>query len=718
MPPIRNFFAIAFVALTVGCATSSGHAMNIAKPPPAPERPVVDTYFGTLVTDPYRWMESKSPEFIQWLRQQDDVARHALARISGRAALLATVTAYSRGAPSVDSLVVAGPHVFFEEKPAASDKNRLRVRDRSAAEGPAATAVDIEKSGYSSIDHFAPSPDGRYLAYGASSNGSEDSVVRVIETSTGKEESPPIERGRFARVSWLPNGQAFAYAQELRREPGAEKSPGMVVRLRQLKGSGEDAAIFGYGVASSPGVSILEDPRVVLHGDGNYAVGITDHDVDDPMSFFVKRRDELLDPKVPWRQIVTAADEVLNYATQGNDLYVVSFKGAPQGRILRYTLSDPTEPSVVVPAGRGVIRDVALARDGLYFVTLDAGVSRLFALPTSGALVEIALPPQASISALTADVNADGGIVKLETWTTSPAWMDCSLSGASCRDLGLVPPHPVSFSDIVTERVVVRAHDGTAIPMTILHRADMKRNGQNPATLYAYGSYGIPVLPSFQAVRRAWFDAGGIIAYAHVRGGGEFGKAWRDSGSKANKVNSITDYIECAEALIKTGMTSSAHLAAHGGSAGGIVVNNAIVRRPDLFRAAVVEVGYADAMRFEDGPDGPQNVQEFGSVKTEGGYRALAAMDPYERVVTGTEYPAVMFTGGLNDPRVPIWQPAKMAARLQAATRSDRPLLLRVEFEGGHGLGATRSQAVEVRADMYSFLLWQLGDRSFTPRSE
>jgi prolyl oligopeptidase len=309
---------------------------------------------------------------------------------------------------------------------------------------------------------------------------------------------------------------------------------------------------------------------------------------------------------------------------------------------------------------------------------------------------------------------APGCVVQAETWTTSARWLACS-AAEGCRDSGLLAPSTTSFADILVERTTARSADGTDIPLTILHPASTKLDGTNPTLLDGYGAYGIPRMPSFQPARRAWFDAGGVLAFAHVRGGGEFGEAWHAAGTKKNKIHSIEDFIACGEKLIELGFTSKEHLAAAGGSAGGIVVTGAILKRPDLFRAAEVTAGFANMVRLEQAGSGAHNAAEFGSIKTQEGFESLYAMDAFHHVVPGTPYPAMLFTAGMNDPRVPPWHPAKLVARLQKATTSGRRVLLRVSFEGGHG-DSTRADYVTERTDTFSFLLSELGHPAFAQK--
>jgi len=240
-------------------------------------------------------------------------------------------------------------------------------------------------------------------------------------------------------------------------------------------------------------------------------------------------------------------------------------------------------------------------------------------------------------------------------------------------------------------------------------------DGDAPLLLDAYGAYGISQQPFFWPTLLAWLERGGIYAVAHVRGGGEFGKTWHDAGRLANKPNTWLDLIAAAETLARERWTSPAHLGIIGGSAGGIAVGGALVTRPELFRAVVSNVGVHDLLRYETTANGPSNVPEFGSVATEAGFRMLYAMSSYHQVRDGVVYPAALVTTGFNDPRVDSWEPGKMAARLQAVSGatggSGRPVLLRVDFSGGHGIGATKAQSIELWADIFAFLHRELDAR-------
>jgi prolyl oligopeptidase len=251
--------------------------------------------------------------------------------------------------------------------------------------------------------------------------------------------------------------------------------------------------------------------------------------------------------------------------------------------------------------------------------------------------------------------------------------------------------------------------------LSIIHRRGLKLDGSNPVLLRGYGAYGISADPGFSPGLMAWYEQGGVYAVAHVRGGGEYGEDWYKGGYQQTKPNTWRDFIACAEYLVQNKYTSPGRLAGSGGSAGGILIGRAITERPDLFGAAIIHVGCLDTLRLETTPNGVPNIPEFGSVKTADGFKALYEMSACAHVQSGTKYPAVMLATGINDPRVEPWQSAKMTARLQAATASGKPVLLRVDYQAGHGVGSTKKQSEELTADVWSFLLWQLGAPGFQP---
>lgn len=300
----------------------------------------------------------------------------------------------------------------------------------------------------------------------------------------------------------------------------------------------------------------------------------------------------------------------------------------------------------------------------------------------------------------------------LVNWTTSQRYYD--EDAGTVTDTGLRPPSPIDTSAYTSTEEFATSADGTRVPISIVTRKDVVRDGSHPAYLEGYGSYGLEIEPNFLGTRFAWLERGGVYAVCHPRGGGWFGEDWHLAGKIATKQHTIDDFVACGRYLVAKGYTSPAHLAGEGTSAGGITIGRSITEHPELFAAALDIVGVSDAARSEFSPNGPPNVPEFGSVTVPSQVAPLLNMDAYLNVKPGTSYPAVMLNTGINDPRVSSWELAKFTAALQAATTSGRPILLRVDYDAGHGfMGTTRDQANVLLADQFSFLLWQLGDPLF-----
>ena len=371
---------------------------------------------------------------------------------------------------------------------------------------------------------------------------------------------------------------------------------------------------------------------------------------------------------------------------------------------------------MVVPPQSAPLSNMAIASDGVYLSYAEGGHFRLRrAAFDGGGLTDIALPYDGAIDEMTADPEEPGLAAILTSWARPRTIFGSS--GGRLEDLGLAPAMAMDLSGIVSDTIIARATDGTGIPVSVIHLRDLKRDGSAPALVEAYGAYGISKNPSFRAQLTPFLLHGGVWAYAHVRGGGEFGEAWHLAGKGSTKSNTWRDFIASVHALEAAGFTSRTHVVGFGASAGGIMIGRAITEAPDLLAGAVIWAPISNTFRFETTEGGPANTAEFGSVATRAGFDALREMDAYSHVVDGTNYPAVLVTIGLNDHRVPPWMGAEFAARLQAATRSGKPVLLRVDAKGGHHMiGVSRDDFDAQVTDLLAFVLMQTGDAAFRPR--
>jgi prolyl oligopeptidase len=301
------------------------------------------------------------------------------------------------------------------------------------------------------------------------------------------------------------------------------------------------------------------------------------------------------------------------------------------------------------------------------------------------------------------------------TWTRADKIYVYDPESKKVTDTGIQPAGPYDDpGNLESVEVKVPGHDGVLVPLSIVSKKGLKLDGTNPTLMEGYGGYSISITPYFEPTHLAWFELGGVLAVCHVRGGGEYGEEWHLGGKGATKPNTWLDFIACAQYLIDKKYTSTPRLAGTGASAGGILIGRAITERPDLFGAAVIDVGLLDVVRFEHSANGETNAPELGTVKTEEGFRNIYQMSAYHHVKDQTPYPAVLLTTGSNDPRVDPWCPGKMTARLQAATSSGKPILLRVDYGGGHGGGSGEADQQEAIADRWSFLLWQFGVKGFS----
>ena len=698
--------------------------------PSAPVREVVDTYFGTRVVDPYRWMETaNNPELLSYLNSQGERTRSVLnALASQRSSLLGRILELQNEAPSITGVQRLGDKYFYLEAPPGSKDSRLMMRP--VAGGSAKLLLNpaaLSASGsHAAITYFQPSWDGQYVIAGVALGGSEDATIRIVQSSTGELLKDAITRTQYGSPAWTDDNQFFYYMRQ--QKLAANAVPSAIYENTRLYlhkiGTGEEAdkAVFGSDV--NPDLKLPKAGFVFgfqLPGTALVAAVQTRGTIDTPAGW-VK---SLKANNAPWRQVVRHEDGLLDFVSKGSTVYVLTKTGAPNGRIVRFDASKQDfsqseeirrESDLVLSASGS--SGLAGAQDALYAYGIRAGASVVIRIPYDAPMhsEEIALPFAGSVSNMTADYRVAGFTCSLAAWTKPKTVMSYDPDTKRLKDTGLQPPHPADYSGITSVEVEADSVGGVKVPLSIIYRKDLALDGSHSAVMEAYGAYGFNIAPNFSPTGLAWLERGGIIAYAHVRGGGEKGEAWHLAGQKQTKQHTIDDFVACARYLIGHGYTSPAHLAVRGTSAGGIAVGGFMTQHPELVRAALDRVGVSDLLRFEVTQGGDANIPELGSVKVETDFRALYASSPYHHVKDGAAYPAVLLETGLNDPRVPSWQMAKMTARLQAATSSKLPVLLRVDKDAGHGIGSDRQQAAELVADEFTFLGWQLGMAGFVPR--
>ena len=723
-PPLTAM--VLMLGLATG-ATSAVAAKQAAVPsqPVAALTPVVDDYFGTQVTDDYRWMEDRTaPAFVAWAKAEDAHARGVLAGIPGRAELVRRVAARTAGGTLLSGVRAAGGKLFYGKRDPGENTVKLYVRD--GVSGVERLLVDPDKMVVTSGPHFAldyyePSNDGGRLAYAVSPGGSEASVIHVLDVATGKDSAETIDRAEQGSPSWLPDGKAFFYNRYALLGPDAKETDKYLNSRAYLHVVGTDpaadVALAGPGVAGSPPVDPVDTPVLYTTPGSDQVVLVVNHGASPAQTFWVAPLVAARSPAAAWKKVADVADEVTDVQVHGDRLFLSSLHGAPRGQVLETDARapDPAHARVVVATGPRVIEQAIAAVDALYVIDLDGGLGRIRRVGYGdGRVADIALPLAGSVANLAADGSVPGLIFSEQGWVTAPRFFR-TIDG-QVGALALAPPWREDLGAYTADEVVATAPDGTRIPLSIVHRKDVKPDGSHPVWLTGYGAYGVSLKPALASRFLALLDDGGVYAVAHVRGGGEFGEDWHQAGRLATKTNTHRDLIACAEYLVKQHWTRPSLLAIEGRSAGGITVGMALTERPDLFRVVFSGVGDSNALRAEQETDGAANSLEYGTTSVEAGFKALYAVDATQHVRAGVRYPAVLLTTGMNDPRVAPWQPGKMAAHLQAANPHGRPVLLLVDFDAGHGMGSTKAQRDQEIADQMAFLYWQIGKKGYQPK--
>jgi prolyl oligopeptidase len=685
---------------------------------------VTDTHWGVEVDDPYRYMEDQDdPDVVGWFKGQAEYTESVLAGLPMREEIYERLIELDQGAPYITYGVrrLANGDMFYMRRnagenlaklyyhPADSDSPRLLVDPES---------LGAEGEQHYSLGTYMPSWDGRYVTYGLAQGGSELTTYHIMEVASGIAADAPIDNIETAynRPMWTARSDGFYYSR--RRDlpedtPETEIYKQTMVRYHELgTDPGEDPVIAAYDLSDRLPLLDTDFPSLWLTRNSEHAVLKVKHGDNNEISLFTAPVNSLLSGDIPWVRISEEADLVTSFAVMGDDIYLLTAQDAPRYQLIKTNLATPDldAADVVITPGEMVLKDVVAAKDGLYVDALQDGLSKVIRV-TPDRKTEVLKTPRAGagyISSVSPEVE---GILLYETsWIQGGVRYAYEPATGMFTDTGMVPVGKFdNVEGFVAKEVLVSSHDGTQVPLSILHRADLKMDGSNPTIVYGYGGYGISMEVFFSPTRLAWLERGGVYAIAHVRGGGEYGQEWHYAGRMATKPNTWLDLIACAEYLVDKGYTAPEHMAPMGGSAGGILAGRSITARPDLFGAAVIQVGLLDTIRFETTTNGVPNIKELGTVANEEGFKGLLAMSSYHHVREGVTYPATLLTHGYNDPRVNVWMSGKMAARLQAANGEDGPpVLLRVEFDSGHGIGSTRDQVLSEVADTYSFLFLQL----------
>jgi prolyl oligopeptidase len=695
--------------------------------PPTKTTTASDIYFGKTYKDPYRWLENlKDKDVEAWFKSQAELTDSLLAKIPARDALANEWMALDKLKPATYSQITfENGRVFYKKTLGGENVGKLYFREGWKGEeqllfDPAEfKPVGAKPGDVTTIVSYAGSPDGRHVVMGLSAAGAEFSELRTLEVDA-KKLLPETMYPSYGPLGWTMDSKSFFYdAGKVADIKSKEIELNRKTRLHTL----------GTDVASDPDffsnesyrgleITAKEFPAASIDESyPDYVIGNVGT-VQNEMRLFYAPTSQMKDGKMKWAVLALPSDNLVRGIVFYKDqVYAVTHTGAPKYKILRTSIAHPDwkTAETVVPEGKDSIQFIAHSKSYLFIVYSNGVVGRLvkYAFDT-GKTSEVPLPASGTVDINCPDFRTDQCIVYTTSWIqpTTLYDFDAGKDTLTKSIFNSDVTYP-GFENLVSEEVEVPGHDGAMIPLSIVHRKDLTRDGSSSAILTGYGAYGISMTPAF-SVQRSLALHGVVMAVAHVRGGSEKGEAWYKAGYKTTKPNTWKDFISAAEYLIKNGYTSAGKLAGTGTSAGGILISRAVTERPDLFAAAVCNVGVANAMRVEFTPNGPVNTPEFGTVQDQTEAAALYEMDGVQHVKAGVKYPAIMGVAGWNDPRVVPWEPGKFVAAVQAASTSGKPVLLKVNYDDGH---FTEEKIVTFRnfAGQAAFMLWQTGHPEFQP---
>jgi prolyl oligopeptidase len=710
-------FVITLLGLTCLAA-----AADLPAPPPTPKKPITNQYHGVKVVDDYRWLENaRDPAVGDWIEEQNRVTHAFFERLSDLDAIRKRLKDLVGGTSPDYTTLRYRKGTFFALK-SQPPKNQPFLVTLKSVEAPLGEQVILDPNklnpkGTTTIDFYVPTPDGRLVAVSLSEGGSENGTVHVYESAGGKELPDVIPRvyGGTAggSVAWNADGTGFWYTRYPRgnERPKEDLDFYQQVWFHKLGTPTEDD-VYSLGKDFPRIAEIVLETRE----DGRYVLATVANGDGSEFAHYILPSSPAADGSKAgedkWTQVTHFADQVTAAAFGPDDtLFLLSHQEAARGKVLRLALDAPQldKAKLVVPAGEPAIQAVLPAATRLYVVDLVGGPSQVRVFDLDGKPQKpVPVPPIASVGQVVR-LTGDAILFRVETYTQPPAWYRYNPALGEEARTGLYRTSPADFRDIEVVREFAVSKDGTKVPLNILRPKGTKLDGNNPTLLYGYGGYNISQVPRFQVALKAWLEQGCVYAVANLRGGGEFGEEWHKAGNLTHKQNVFDDFTACARWLIDNKYTNPKRLAAEGGSNGGLLMGAALTQHAELFRAVVSHVGIYDMLRVELHPNGAFNVTEFGTVKDPEQFRALYAYSPYHHVKDGTAYPAVFLLTGANDARVDPYNSRKMAARLQAATSSGLPVLLRTSFASGHGVDSSLSERIEQQALVDAFLFHELG---------
>jgi len=687
---------LALALATAGIApAASSNPQKIPAPPPTRTDNVRETLHGVEIVDPYRWLEDQqSPETRAWIDAQNRYTQSLLAQRPSLPAIRERLSGLMRSDRMSVPRVRGGQYFFTLQR---ADQDLAVICRRTSLNAEAQPLVDplpMSSDHTTSVGLMDVSHDGKRMVYSIRRGGTDEVEVRVRDVASGRDLPDTLGYGLYGSVSLTRDGDGLFYARRS-RETG-----GRILFHRMGTAVANDVEVFGKGYGKDIWVdaSVSEDGRHVLysagHGWGRGEVFVGGIAPDSPI--------------VP---VVTDIDAHFNCTLVGDRLLIHTDWKAPRYRLMVADLARPAPGAwrEIVPEGKDVLQDVTVIGDRIYATYLHDVATEIRRFSLAGEAQGAVPLPGPGAAGVSGELDGSEAFVSFTSFTTPPTvFRDDVKTGA--RTVWSKSAFAVDPDKFTVSQVWYTSKDGTRVPMFLIHRKGVTPDGNRPVLLYGYGGFNVAITPAFRATAVVFAEHGGVFAVANIRGGSEFGEAWHKAGMLENKQNVFDDFIAAGEWLVANKWTNPTRLAIQGGSNGGLLVGASLTQRPALYRAVLCQFPDLDMVgyyRFKN--NNPPALLEYGNAADAEQFKYLVKYSPYQNVKPGTAYPAVMLTSGDADTRVPPLQARKMTARLQSATTSGRPIVLRYDTRAGHAGGRPLAKVIDDTAEEMAFLFWQLG---------
>lgn len=696
---------LSLMAISTLWSCSDGRNGKITYPETFADTTVVDDYFGELVADPYRWLENDTSEATaDWVTEQNKITTAYLEKIPFRAALK------KRFGQLMDYEKIGIPFKkhgkYYSYRNSGLQNQSVLYAQDTLGDTPRIVLDPntLSEDGTVALKGINFSNDGKYLAYVISRSGSDWNEIFVINLETGELLPDHITWAKFTDAQWL--GDGFFYSAYDTPADGNE-----------LSASNEYQKVCYHKLGTPQSDDVIE------YRDFNYPLRFYSVSVSDDESFMVLNESEGHGGKVyikdlrkgggKWKLINDRIKDEFDIIDNiGNTIYAITNINAPKNKIVKFNLDNFSvgKWEDVIPEGESVINSVQLAGDYILVTYLQDASSHPYLFDLNGNLVKEVILPTYGTASFWAEKGNNDAFFTLTSFTLPSTVYSYNLATGE-TEIYAQPELKFNPEDYITEQLTFNSKDGTEIKMFVTHKTDIKLDGSNPTLIYGYGGFNISLTPGYSASRIPFIENGGVYAYVNLRGGGEYGEDWHQAGTKMNKQNVFDDFISAAEFLISKGYTTPEHIAIQGGSNGGLLVGAVVNQRPDLYKVAIPQVGVMDMLRYHLFTIGWNWAADYGrSDDSKEMFEYLHGYSPLHTIKSGdVTYPAILVTTADHDDRVVPAHSFKYAATLQAADTGNAPKLIRIDSKAGHGSGKPISKVIEEQADIYSFIMYNLG---------